>query len=100
MEMSPGRPFTATRTDETSYVADGEATFKLGDRERELGAGSLVFVPRRTAHTVWNSGDRPVRRLILISPGNAEHEFGSGGGRPASGFTPSRCSGPPGPSRG
>jgi hypothetical protein len=25
------------------------------------------------AHTVWNSGDVPVRGLILISPGDAEH---------------------------
>jgi hypothetical protein len=25
--------------------------------------------------TVRNSGDRPVRGLILISPGGAEHEF-------------------------
>ena len=38
-------------------------------------AGGLVFVPRGTAHTVSNSGDRPVRGLILISPGTAEHEF-------------------------
>jgi mannose-6-phosphate isomerase-like protein (cupin superfamily) len=49
--------------------------FRLGDRELELGAGGLVFVPRDTAHTVRNSGDVPVRGLILISPGDAEHEF-------------------------
>ena len=55
-------------TDETFYVADGEATFRLGDRELQLGAGSLVFVPRGTPHTVSNSGDVPVRGLILISP--------------------------------
>jgi hypothetical protein len=27
------------------------------------------------AHTVWNSGDGPVRGLIVISPGDAEHSF-------------------------
>jgi hypothetical protein len=26
-------------------------------------------------HTVWNSGDGPLRGLILISPGSAEHEL-------------------------
>ena len=57
------------------YVADGQATFRLGDRELQLGAGGLVFVPRGTAHTVWNSGDVAVRGLILISPGDAEHQF-------------------------
>jgi mannose-6-phosphate isomerase-like protein (cupin superfamily) len=63
------------QTDEAFYVADGDATFRLGDREVPVGAGGLVFVPRGMAHTVWNSGDRPVRGLILVSPGDAEHEF-------------------------
>jgi len=62
-------------TDETFYVAAGEATFQLGDRERRVTGGTLVFVPRGMAHTVWNSGDAPVRGLILISPGDAEHVF-------------------------
>ena len=63
------------QTDEAFYVADGEATFRLGDRELPVTAGGLVFVPRGMPHTVWNSGDRPVRGLILVSPGDAEHEF-------------------------
>jgi hypothetical protein len=62
-------------TDETFYVADGGATFQLGDREVPLTGGGLVFVPRGMPHTVWNSGDRPVRGLILVSPGGAEHVF-------------------------
>jgi len=62
-------------TDEAFYVADGDATFRLGDRELPVTAGGLVFVPRGMPHTVWNSGDRPVRGLILVSPGDAEHEF-------------------------
>jgi len=62
-------------TDESFYVADGEATFQLGGRERQLTSGSFVFVPRGTAHTVRVSGDGPVRGLIVISPGHAVHEF-------------------------
>jgi mannose-6-phosphate isomerase-like protein (cupin superfamily) len=62
-------------TDEVFYVADGEATFQLGDREVQLGAGAFVFVPRGTAHTARVSGDGPLRGLILISPGDAEHEL-------------------------
>jgi mannose-6-phosphate isomerase-like protein (cupin superfamily) len=61
-------------TDEAFYVADGDAAFRLGDREVPVTAGGLVFVPRETAHTVRNSGDRPVRGLIIVSPGAAEHE--------------------------
>ena len=66
---------THPNTDETFYVADGEATFQLGDREVPATAGCLVFVPRGMPHTVWNSGDRPLRGVIIVSPGGAEHEF-------------------------
>ena len=62
-------------TDEAFYLAEGDATFLLGDREVSVTSGGLVFVPRGTAHTVWNAGDGPVRGLILVSPGDAEHSF-------------------------
>ena len=72
----PGPPLHLhPHTDELFYIADGEATFQLGDRELQLSAGALVIVPRGVAHTVWNSGDGPVRGLLVISPGDAEHEF-------------------------
>jgi mannose-6-phosphate isomerase-like protein (cupin superfamily) len=72
----PAPPFHShPHTDEAFYVADGEATFRLGDREVRVSAGGLVFVPRGTAHTVWNSGAGPVRGLIIVSPGDAEHVF-------------------------
>ena len=72
-------------TDEAFYIADGEATFQLGDREVPATAGCLVFVPREMPHTVRNSGDRPLRGLIVVSPGGAEHvlvpvEDGESGG--------------------
>jgi mannose-6-phosphate isomerase-like protein (cupin superfamily) len=76
----PGQPAPPLHlhpnTDEAFYVAEGDTTFVLGDREVPVTGGGLVFVPRGTAHTVWNSGDSPVRGLILISPGDAEHSFG------------------------
>jgi uncharacterized cupin superfamily protein len=72
----PGPPLHLhPHTDEMFYIADGDATFRLGDSELQLAAGALVIVPKGVAHTVWNSGDRPVRGLLVISPGDAEHEF-------------------------
>ncbi|HZB06006.1 MAG TPA: cupin domain-containing protein [Thermoleophilaceae bacterium] len=68
-------PHVHPHTDEAFYLAEGEATFLLGDHEVEVSAGALVFVPRGAVHTVWNSGDTPIRGLILISPGDAEHEL-------------------------
>ena len=62
-------------TDEAFYLAEGEATLLLGEREIAAKGGDLVFVPRGTAHTVWNSGAIAVRGLIVISPGDGEHSF-------------------------
>ena len=42
-------------TDEGFYIAGGEATFLLDGHELPMTAGGFVFVPRGTAHTVWNS---------------------------------------------
>jgi mannose-6-phosphate isomerase-like protein (cupin superfamily) len=72
----PGPPLHLhPNTDEAFYIAEGEATFLLGDRELPLASGGFVFVPRGVAHTVWNSGDGPLRGLLIISPGDAAHEF-------------------------
>ena len=75
----PGEPappvYVHPKTDEAFYLAEGDATFLLGDREVKAKGGDLVFVPRGQAHTVWNSGDSPVRGLIVIAPGDAEHSF-------------------------
>ena len=60
-------------TDEGFYIAEGEMTFQLGDREVVAGAGAFVFVPRGMVHTAWNSGPGPMRGLLLLSPGGAEH---------------------------
>lgn len=62
-------------TDEALYVAEGELTFRLGDRDVVAGAGSIVFVPRGIEHTARNSGTGPMRGMIILSPGAAEHLF-------------------------
>ncbi len=62
-------------TDEAFYVAEGELTVVLSDREIVAPAGTLVFIPRGVVHTARNSGSRPMRGAILISPGDAEHLF-------------------------
>ena len=79
LAVPPGEPapplHVHPNTDEGFFVADGEATFRLGERELVLTSGAFVFVPRGVAHTVWNSGDSLARGLLIISPGDAEHEF-------------------------
>lgn len=58
-------------TDEGFYVGDGEMTIVFPDREVVAGPGSFVFVPRGVAHTAYAT--KPVRGLIIFSPGDAEH---------------------------
>lgn len=78
-EGPPGSPAPALHehptTDEAFYVAAGEASFQLEDEQILVPAGGLVFVPRGTVHTAWNAGSEALRGLIIISPGNVEHEF-------------------------
>jgi mannose-6-phosphate isomerase-like protein (cupin superfamily) len=86
----PAPPFPMhPNTDEAFYVAEGQAGFLLGDREVQVTGGGFVFVPRGMPHTAWNSGDSPLRGLILISPGDAEHVV-SPSARGRSAGTPAR----------
>ena len=66
---------THPHTDEAFYVAAGELTVRLVDRDVAVRPGGFVYIPRGTAHTAWNSGDGPMRGLIVVSPGSAEHVF-------------------------
>ena len=70
----PGPPLHIhPHTDEAFYIAEGELTFQLGERQVAAPAGSFVFVPRGVVHTAWNSGSGPMRGMLLLSPGDAEH---------------------------
>jgi quercetin dioxygenase-like cupin family protein len=60
-------------TDEGFYIAEGEMTFEIGGEGRIAGAGSFVFIPRGTVHTAHVSGTGPMRGLLILSPGDAEH---------------------------
>jgi quercetin dioxygenase-like cupin family protein len=77
--MADGDPTPALHihphTDETFYVAEGELTFQLGDRTVVAPAGVIRLRPRGTVHTAWSSGGRPMRGILLLSPGGAEHLF-------------------------
>jgi mannose-6-phosphate isomerase-like protein (cupin superfamily) len=62
---------THPHTDEGFYIGDGELTFVFPGREVVAGAGSFVFVPRGVAHTAHIT--KPLRGLLIYSPGDAEH---------------------------
>ena len=57
--------------DEVFYVVEGQFRFRLGDRRVRAHAGSVVTVPRGSAHTFENCGSSPGRVLIIAAPGRA-----------------------------
>jgi mannose-6-phosphate isomerase-like protein (cupin superfamily) len=50
-------------------VQEGRATYVVGDRQLEAGAGDIVVVPSGEPHRFFNSGDGPLRQIdIHVSP--------------------------------
>jgi mannose-6-phosphate isomerase-like protein (cupin superfamily) len=58
-------------TDEGFYIGEGEMQFVFADREVTAAAGTFVFVPRGVEHTAHIT--KPLRGLLIFSPGDAEH---------------------------
>lgn len=58
---------TRDEADETIYVVAGEGTLRMGGREHALSAGSLVSVPRGTAHSLARKGSRPLMFVSTVS---------------------------------
>jgi uncharacterized cupin superfamily protein len=75
LESTPGPGHPAPRDhvhrtyDEVFYVLEGRFEFRLGAQVVRAEAGSTVVVPRGTAHTYKNCGERAGRILIIVSPG-------------------------------
>jgi mannose-6-phosphate isomerase-like protein (cupin superfamily) len=67
VEGEPGseQPLHAHPENEQVYVIiRGRGTMKVGGEEREVAAGTLVFIPPGTAHAIRNTGDDP---LVFVS---------------------------------
>lgn len=65
---------THTREDETYYVLEGEARFRVDDRTIDAPAGTCVFLPRGHQHGFELVTER-VRMLLLITPGGFDAAF-------------------------
>ncbi|MGH2458054.1 MAG: cupin domain-containing protein [Chloroflexota bacterium] len=78
IDVAPGpgaRPHVHHRADEAFYVAEGELTLVLEDREVCAPAGSFVLVPRGTRHTFRNQTSAPAKAVFIVSPPGFERFF-------------------------
>jgi quercetin dioxygenase-like cupin family protein len=53
-------------THEVIVFEDGGARVTLGDETRDVGPGTVLFIPAGTPHGTHNSGDRPVRMHAMF----------------------------------
>ena len=61
--------------DETFMLLDGVLDFRVEHESHDARAGTVLFVPRGTAHHFRNVGDAPARMLFMYSPAGMEGMF-------------------------
>jgi mannose-6-phosphate isomerase-like protein (cupin superfamily) len=61
-------PHRHTNCSEAYFVLDGLVAVTITGDELSLGPGDFVLVPRGTAHTFGNGGERESRLLVIHAP--------------------------------
>lgn len=77
---SVAQPGTTTpqhfhREDELFHVLEGTLRFLLDGKTVDAPAGTTVVVPAGAHHAWRNRSDRPVRMLVIFTPGGVEALF-------------------------
>ena len=49
-------------------ITRGTGRMRVGDEERDVGAGHLVFIPPNTAHGIVNTGDEVLTYVAAATP--------------------------------
>ena len=58
------------------YILSGRGVMKVGDEEKTVGAGHLIFIPRNAVHSYQVVGDEPMRLLNVAIPVSNAGEAG------------------------
>ena len=64
-----------TRENEISYVLEGELSVIQNGEVQTARPGEYIVKPIEIFHTFWNAGDKMVRFIEIITPGNFEYYF-------------------------
>ena len=79
--MTKGHFHTMLETAEVYYTLSGEGYMIMEDpegdtQEQPLSKGQVVYVPRRYAHRMVNTGEQPLITLFVFAA-DAGHDYGS-----------------------
>ena len=69
--LPPGRAVTPhhhREIEEIYYILSGRGVMTVGDEKREVAAGDCIYVPRRSRHTLENTGAEPMKLLLACGP--------------------------------
>lgn len=55
-------------TEEVYYLLEGSGRMTVAEETRDVSAGDAIFIPRGTTHTLENTGDAPLRLLLVCGP--------------------------------
>lgn len=68
IEVAPGgnTPKHSHPYEHENFVVEGQGRVLLGDEWRDVGPGSVIFVPADLLHTYVNAGDVPLKFLCGI----------------------------------
>jgi len=67
--ISPGKrahPPHQHPEEEIMYILEGRGTMLLGEEETEVVAESAVFVPSNLFHGIRNTGETPLRYMVIL----------------------------------
>ena len=68
-------PHIHSREDEAFYIIEGELSLHADGRDFTALSGAWVTLAKGSLHSFKNTGSKPVRMLILVSPAGLENLF-------------------------
>ena len=69
--LPPGHAVTPhhhRETEEIYYVLEGSGEMTVGDETSPVAAGDAVYIPRGSVHTLRNTGEVPMRIVLVCGP--------------------------------
>jgi len=73
---APGTPeMVHPLQDESFRILSGSLDFRIGGKERRLGAGESVVIPKGTPHNWWNESSEEAHALVELRPALRSEEL-------------------------